>query len=226
MNGKLKKDAVVIFAIFILGGFFFPLLFVGAVITGWVMIEDWKNVSNKNDSASLSQPDAGSDWSVHELLDSTSRAVDNVNSYLSVAAIVQEYMTTPQRIFNTEKIVIDAAVEMAVSEIRIENLKAHNADYRRHYEKAYAELKLALDSQNNAKEIYKLEVLPMVAPSTHPDPATNDAIQAAYLDMLDERSQYFAAVKRQMKRDRRMPDLMRCYFVEHGHTLCWDAISC
>jgi hypothetical protein len=74
-------------------------------------------------------------------------------------------------------------------------------------------------------QVIRERIVPIETPSPHPNPDIDEDIKRTYRFLLEERSEYFEKIRRQVKRAERVRKLVQARLEEMGCPSCRDAIA-
>ncbi|CAN7636338.1 DUF559 domain-containing protein [Rhizobium sp. LjRoot98] len=133
--------------------------------------------------------------------------LDHMDAHVTKERAIQEALGPSKQTFDTEKMVIASALENAKKSIALEEQLSANANLRKHYDAAHAELdRLMRSTRSNhgRSDATTITISPMSWPPVHPDPDINAAILAKSFNLHGNRTHYFDGVRQQLSKDRRL----------------------
>ena len=139
--------------------------------------------------------------------------------------------TSPARLaFESEKTVIDAALSIAESRIKIERDLSENEEMRERFEHAVAEIDAAVAARRVARgeaapAPVTIHEFPVTAPPAHANAETDAAVQRTYANLVAQRSAYFATVRQKLRLDLTLRMQVREVLRELGGMRCWTNID-
>ena len=113
---------------------------------------------------------------------SVGKFLDDLDTHVTKATAIEKAIGPSKQTYETEKMVINSAVEMAKKNVHLEAQLSANPNLRKHFDTAHAELEELIQStrkQNGAQrpEVEtKITISPITMPASHQDPDIDNAI--------------------------------------------------
>ncbi|MEZ0003209.1 endonuclease domain-containing protein [Sinorhizobium fredii] len=143
--------------------------------------------------------------------------VSYVDAHVTKSTAIEKAIGSSKQTFETEKTVIDAAMEWAKMTVDIEAELSANPNLRKHY----ADLEEILNNEPSPK----ITISPIAMPPSHPDSDINAAISLAYSNLMDERSRYFIQIRNQIKSNPSLAQHVQSRLQELGCFSSWREIE-
>jgi very-short-patch-repair endonuclease len=182
----------------------------------------------------VSQPDGKRQAAAQKkptLLDAALKFVEDLDSHVQRSVAFDQAMAKPLAIFEAEKVAIKLALEHADLQIKVEEFRAQSEEHRKNYEENFAFFGAILKDSGNAdpldgpRQVIGESIVPIEAPSHHPNPEINDEIKRRHRSLLEERSEYFEKIRRQLSRNEQVRTLVMANLEEVGCLSCRDAVG-
>jgi very-short-patch-repair endonuclease len=154
--------------------------------------------------------------------------LEDTDDYVRKAKAMQEGLGPANKTFDTERMVVDAGLEIARKSVDLEERFASNPDMRKRCEEALAEYKALSRNERRkpaANEAPKITILPMSWPPMHPDKELATKILEEYFSIVDDRKRYFDDVRRQLANDPRLSTHLQQHLESLGCHAVWEEIS-
>lgn len=164
-------------------------------------------------------------------MNSIGKFLDDVDAHVTRAKAIQEALGPSRQTFDTEKMVIDSALETAKRAMALEDELSANPNLRKHYEEYHAEFEALLQGtrskhdRHNKDEANTITILPMSRPKPHPDPDINATIMDMHLSLHSDRTRYFNGVRQEILKDPRLSLQVRTHLESLGCSSVWKEIS-
>ena len=151
----------------------------------------------------------------------------NINDFAERQRAVLSATSAAQKIFLEEKLSINSAIEIANNKILLENYVDDDPDRRERLERVRLELKAAMAEDTGRREDRVFEPIPRISePSAHLDPEIDEIIRRQHSALLEERTNFFATVRDQMRKsDGRLPTLVRATLIDLGRHSTWIELT-
>jgi hypothetical protein len=166
-----------------------------------------------------------------DLLRATGKIVEDLNTHLERSVAIDKAMAKPEAIFDAEKLAIQSALDDANQTIESEDFCAQSPENRQNYQRAVEFYKGLMkdrgndgDDMDELRRVMRQRIIPIEAPSPHPNPVINEEITRRCRVLLKDRSEYFEKIRRRMKGDERLGKLVKARLEETGCPSCRDAI--
>lgn len=170
--------------------------------------------------------------SFQDMLSKVNSTTAEINTFITTQKSVEDYTKDYKDKFYAERLVIEKSIEMAESDIRVNQFISQSEEHRKNYFAAYNELrnKLSPNTQHNhgmdalrPAAFLAIAAQPNVA--THPNPNINEAIARARQAILSERESFFSSVRLKLNNDETLKRLVRENLNELGCNECWQNLS-
>ncbi|TCA17375.1 DUF559 domain-containing protein [Rhizobium leguminosarum bv. viciae] len=159
---------------------------------------------------------------------SVGKFLDDVDAHVTKAKAIQEAMGPSRQTFDTEKMVIDFALDSARREIELEEKLSADPNLRKHYEAAHAELDDLLRStrsKHDRNEATTITISPISWPKAHPDPVINATILEMHFNLTGDRTRFFEDVRQQISKDPRLSPRVQSHLEHLGCLAVWTEIA-
>jgi very-short-patch-repair endonuclease len=185
----------------------------------------------------VSQPDGKRQAAAQKkptLLDAALKFVDDFSAHMERAEqsmTAEKAMAKPRAIFEAEKVAIKIALEHADRQIEVDEFCAQSPENRKNYEENLAFFGAILKDSGNAdpkgevRQAIRERILPIEAPSPHPNPEINEDIKSRHRSLLEDRTEYFEKIRRQLSRNEQVRTLVMANLEEAGCLSCRDAVG-
>ena len=160
-------------------------------------------------------------------MNSVGKFLDDVDAHVTKAKAIQEALGPSRQTFDTEKMVIDSALDIAKRTIAHEDELSANPNFRKHYEEAHARLEALLRSTRSKHDrdvATTISILPISWPKPHPDPDINATIMAMHFNLQGDRTRYFNDIRQQISKDPRMSLHVQTHLESLGCYSVWKEI--
>lgn len=170
--------------------------------------------------------------SLREVLSVVNNATGGINSFFTHQQQIEQCTRGLLERFHAERLVIEKAIELAESEIRVSQFISQSKEHRELYFAAYDELQGVLESKPqhnqtagmaNFREAFAIPPLPKN--EVYPDQKLNDAINQARQAILSERESFFNSVRFKLDKDESLKELVKEKLNELRCGECWQYVS-
>lgn len=160
-------------------------------------------------------------------MNSFGQFLDHVDAHVTKAKAIQEAMGPSKQTFETEKIVIDSALETAKKAVDLEARLAADPNLRKHFDAAHADFEEIMQSVRSGKPDREttIKIEPMGFPGTHPDPEIGAVILESYFTLMDDRKRYFDNARKRISDDPRLSPHVQSHLERLGCHATWKQIS-
>jgi len=161
-------------------------------------------------------------------MNSFGKFMDDVDAHVTKSKAMQEASGPARQTFDTEKMVIDSALDTAKRAIALEDELSANPNLRKHFDAARAEFEDLLRntrSKHGRSGVNTITISPITWPSKHPDSEINAAILLAHMNLTSERARYFNDVRQQLSQDPRCSRHVQSHLESLGCHAVWTELS-
>lgn len=161
-------------------------------------------------------------------MNSVGKFLDDVDAHVTKAKAIQEALGPSRQTFDTEKMVIDSALDTAKRTMALEDELSANPNLRKHYEETHAEFEALLQSTRSKHDrdvSTTITILPMPWPNPHPDPDINATIMDMHFNLHGDRTRYFNDIQQQISKDPRLSLHVQTHLESLGCYSVWKEIS-
>ncbi|MEE9983280.1 endonuclease domain-containing protein [Agrobacterium pusense] len=153
--------------------------------------------------------------------------MDDVDANITKASAIDKAMGPARKSFETEKTMIESALDIAKRTVALDAKLASDPNLRRHYEAAHADLEEIMQSSKSQKPetTTTITIAPITFPETHPDPQIGAAILESYFSLTGDRKRYFDDARQQISKDPRLSPHVQKHLERFGCHATWKEIS-
>lgn len=170
--------------------------------------------------------------SLREILSSVNNLNLEMNRSITIRGAIERETKGYADTFYAERLAIEKAIELAETEIRVDQFVSQSKKHRELYFSAHRELQEILNDEGRRNADIKatgiratitIPSLPKVDP--HPDPDIDEAIRNARQSLVAERDEFFSEVRSKLSSDEKLKELVREKLNDLSCEECWKYIS-
>lgn len=169
--------------------------------------------------------------SLREILSTVDASVSKISRDIDKQVAIQAQTKGHVNRFYAERLAIEKAIELAESEIRVQQYTSQSDMHREFYLAAVEELTEILkggahhSDDNKVANIGECITIPSLSKNdAHPDPWINEAISHARQSIAEERNIFFEEVRSKLSNDEGLRTLVKTKLNELGCTALWQHI--
>lgn len=166
--------------------------------------------------------------SLSQIFASINKTVADIGANVARQAAVQQAGSEGKRAFHAERTAIECAFRNAESRLQSEQFCAQSAEHRALYLQARADLEKALSSRPDGASPPAspvIEILPITAPPSHPDPDIDEAIRRAHGELMAHRAAFFAQARQRLVAQSALRGFVENELQQMGCSSCWAHIA-
>lgn len=157
--------------------------------------------------------------------------IDETNDCVRRTQEVEKTLRPARDVIDTERMLLDGALEHALLEIEIGHLRGKSKEHARHYDKNHALLSAALNQYEKTNGTKRqspqpIHLMPLLRPPAHSDGHTHEAVQATFDQLLSDRERFFAEVREKAAEDPRIEAHAREYLAKFECERLWEDATC
>ncbi|MGI4951930.1 MAG: endonuclease domain-containing protein [Janthinobacterium lividum] len=165
---------------------------------------------------------------VGEMFNGATKALSDLNAEMDRSLAVSEAMNEARKTFNAEKSFIEKAIEIAERHMVLEAYRSKSDLHRESYDRNLASMMDAVDKSQAKAESSRPAVIepikPIDPPARHASVAINEAIQANYRSLVQERSTFFKRVHFKLLFNAGLSKHVRQALFDMSHPECWTML--